>query len=463
MASQPSQAKIIQGLLAVAIGAGLIILDLSSEIFLRVTKGYGRWLLYVLPLMLSIWGLKTLIASLAPNSNLGATYTTRLNRNTFHLPMEGYGLLVIMITVFLAAMMGQGRTTNMLLLVFCSLVGPFVVNGFTSFTMLRRIRLTRKLPRRVMAGAPVSVAVTLRNNKTLLPSFLMGVRDRVTGETETLNANVLFSRIPRRSECTTHYQLRLMKRGVYRFDSAEVTTRYPMGFVERGLIVDSKDEIIVYPRIGRLSTGWKRNLSAISPVQQTLRRRHGSMNDDFHHIREYRVGDDPRAIHWKTSARRNELMVQEYRESRERDLHLILDLWSPPKPNDEQKIKVENAVSLAATICLEQIRSSGELTLQLQVSGLEYYDWSTQDSMNMESMLDLMAVVKPGPSLTLWSLLDDINLNRNANTRTVVVSTRQIEENSSEAKMLSQYFQTIEGFQWIDADPANTQYFYEIA
>jgi uncharacterized protein (DUF58 family) len=45
-------------------------------------------------------------------------------------------------------------------------------------------------------------------------------------------------------------------------------------------------------------------------------------------IREYVWGDDPRYINWKVSAKYNKLFVNVFRQERDVDLHLFVDINS---------------------------------------------------------------------------------------------------------------------------------------
>ena len=77
-------------------------------------------------------------------------------------------------------------------------------------------------------------------------------------------------------------------------------------------------------------------------------------------MRDYRSGDSPRWIHWRTSARRGELMVKEFEQQNEQDLAILIDPWLPrTKASPEQREALEQAISFAATLCLETCRHHG--------------------------------------------------------------------------------------------------------
>ena len=92
--------------------------------------------------------------------------------------------LFIMPTMLIGSLLGR---STMLMLIFSLMAGPFVINGWICFTMLRRLNITRQIPKRTMAGNPISVNLTLQNQKFLFTSWQMSVWDRLTSSQERLD------------------------------------------------------------------------------------------------------------------------------------------------------------------------------------------------------------------------------------------------------------------------------------
>jgi len=307
--------------------------------------------------------------------------------------------LAIMFTLFLGAMMGRN---NMLLLVFGLMAGPSVINGSVTFNMLKGMKALRRLPSRAMAGEIFSVDLQLSNRKQLFSSWMMIVRDRVTNGTDDLSAEVLFTRVPPRSDRSSAYQARLLSRGRYEFGPIQVVCRHPLGLMERSIVVDKQEDLIVYPQLGRLTTLWRQQTSDSSELGDRPQSRKGGFDDEFHSLREYRGGDNPRAIHWRTSARRNALMVREFHQARDQDLLIVLDLWQPARPSAEDLARVELAISFAATLCVEQCRHRGESELVLGISGEENSLWEGPgNTASIDVILERLALADAGSSVQL--------------------------------------------------------------
>ncbi|MCH7990736.1 MAG: DUF58 domain-containing protein [Planctomycetes bacterium] len=345
-----------------------------------------------------------------------------LPRNRIALPVPGAFYLTIMFVTALGAMIAR---SNMMLLVFSIMAGPFVVNGWFIFSMLKRTRVFRNAPKSVMAGEPVPVEFVFKNRKRFFSSWLMNVRDHISNENETLEAGVLFARIPPRSKQSGHYRLKLMQRGWYRMGPIRVTTRFPLGLIERGLVFDDFTEILVYPRLGTLLPLWNRDKLNAPELVQLREPRRGSFDDEFHRIREYHSGDNPRAIHWRTSARQNELMVREFYPTRDRNLVVLLDLHLPSRPLEDDLQRVELAVSFAATVCVDHMRQSRQSKVFVASAGNTLTVWEgSAGPKGIESLLETLAQIQAGSFPEIQKLIDDSSAQRIAGARSVLITTR---------------------------------------
>ena len=89
------------------------------------------------------------------------------------------------------------------------------------------------------------------------------------------------------------------------------------------------EEVVVLPRLGRLHRGLFRRLlwttAADADRRRRLPRRHPAAQDQFHGLRPFRSGDNPRSVHWRTSARRGEWMVREFEDLPGDNLVLVFD------------------------------------------------------------------------------------------------------------------------------------------
>ena len=386
--SKPSRFS-IAGSVAIGIGVGLILAEVYTRFMQRRLELAGHIIGLGAAGYIAIWGIKEVVSTAWPRLR-----SRRLARYRFRLPMEGRVFLIMISVLFIGSLLGR---SNSLLLVFCCLTGPFVINGFLIFAMLQRLTVTRDAPLRMMAGECVAVEVQLANRKRVLPTWMMSVRDRAETVSEVIEPEVLFVHVPRKGRQVSAYQLSLAVRGRAMLGPVEVHSRFPLGIVDRGLQFDLPAQILVYPRIGRLTHSWRR-LTETSHTSSQSTRQSSHAADTFHTMREYHSGDDPRTIHWRTSARRNELMVREFRDQRDTPVVLLLDGWRPAGGKDRDDL-TELAISFAATVCVHQLHASRDAPVALAAAGRSWMEWNEiSQRQPIEDLLDGLALLETSPN-----------------------------------------------------------------
>lgn len=448
------KSQVRSGLSAMLIGVFIFIYSFLAPLTLGRIHQYLPLIIKFAACGLFFWGFLQTLVELFPS--LQRFQFKRIGRNRVSLPRDGMVYLMIMIVLFIGSILSR---ENMLMLVFAMMTGPFVLNGWITYSMLKNIKLKRVIPQRVMVGEIFTAEITLENNKRLIAAYLMEVSDFFTNLDEKLNASIVFRRVGPRQKLSAHYHAKLMRRGIYKFGPLQVSTKYPLGLVKRGAVFSEYDEIIVHPQIGKLSSHWVDDFFSVTEIAQHSQSRRGVFNDEFNHIREYRTGDSQRAIHWRSSARQGELMVREYHQNRNYDLIVGLDLWAPAFPDNEQVERVEWAISFIGTICREHLKYSRDtkLTFISQGKTLEHLEIGI-GSMGLEYLLDFLANLQPGKSRTDEEFTRIISQESSPRSRTVMVTTRN--ENDSNKKnhlhlMIEEQGIEING-QWraIVADPS---------
>lgn len=121
------------------------------------------------------------------------------------------------------------------------------------------------------------------------------------------------------------YHLRPVERGEYFFGNINVFVSNVIGLVERRVVQEASTMVPVYPAFLQLR---KYEIMAISnrlaDVGIKKIRRIGH-NMEFDQIKEYVIGDDYRSVNWQATARKNQLMVNQYQEEKSQQIYSIID------------------------------------------------------------------------------------------------------------------------------------------
>ena len=144
-----------------------------------------------------------------------------------------------------------------------------------------------------------------------------------------ISPRVFFPRVPGRDRARIRWQGASPKRGKYRFRDLDLVTRSPFGLLERRVTIPLADELVVYPTIGQLTRRWHQLQRQASENRLGKRHDRSAQQQEYHGLRDYRPGDSPRWIHWRTSARLGEPMVKEFEQQNEQDLAILIDPWLP--------------------------------------------------------------------------------------------------------------------------------------
>ncbi|MFM7148433.1 MAG: DUF58 domain-containing protein [Gemmataceae bacterium] len=279
------------------------------------------------------------------------------------LRMTREGSLVLCIVV-LMLILGIFKNINLLTLLGFVLLTLFALSGWFAGRRLSRLEGRRVLMDSLFAGQSLHLETRVKNESS---RSLPGVRIEDVGSDHEVGWYL--SSFPGKSRHHLFADVVLPRRGWYDCLPLTASSTHPFGLWQRRVRIGEADRVLVFPAIGRLSRDrLRRYLHGSDPRGEPVRRpswRHETAQADFHGLRPFRTGDSPRWIHWRTSARRGELMVREFEDLPGDDLALIMD----PSFSGEFGQDFDALVSLAATIVHEWCSRTGDRFAYLECGG----------------------------------------------------------------------------------------------
>jgi uncharacterized protein (DUF58 family) len=208
-------------------------------------------------------------------------------------------------------------------------------------------------------------------NESKLPKLWVEVRDKSTIPGSL--ASQVFSQIGGRQGRTYIARTRLIRRGVYPLGPTVLYSGDLFGLFPQEKAIDSEAALLVYPMLVEIRQ-FPGPVGLISGGD-ALRRRTPQITPNAAGVREYAPGDSLNRIHWRTTARREMLMVKEFELDPQADVWIFLDAdkavsYSLPweyqvdkKPIWDQTIKIElpptteeYAASVAASLARYYLR-----------------------------------------------------------------------------------------------------------
>jgi uncharacterized protein (DUF58 family) len=212
-----------------------------------------------------------------------------------------------------------------------------------------RIGLTRTVnPARVSAGAPLRVRLELQNLARLTTRVLLA-EDKVPYALGAPPRFVL-DRMPGGQQAAVTYSLRAEVRGRYPIGPLRLRVADPFGMCELTRSFTALDHVMVVPQLWPLTTVTGGGIWG--GAGDSLARAAAVSGEDDIATREYREGDDLRRVHWRSTAKRGELMVRREEQPRQMRATVLLDARARGHRGDGPASSFEWAVSAAASVAV---------------------------------------------------------------------------------------------------------------
>jgi uncharacterized protein (DUF58 family) len=204
------------------------------------------------------------------------------------------------------------------------------------------MRLRRQLDdEQRFEGDDVEVQLTLEHSARIPPASL-AVVEHVSGLGE--------QRTPLHAK-RGRYTLCGLRRGSYAFVGVRALVEDAFGLQRAEIPVSAPSTLLVYPRLVELDRLFSEGGAYARDGRRLLLRRPSGF--DLHSVREYEQGESLRKVHWRSTAKRGELMVKELEDAPRDEVAVLLDARSRSESNSES---FDLQVRAAGSLLLAQAR-----------------------------------------------------------------------------------------------------------
>jgi uncharacterized protein (DUF58 family) len=264
----------------------------------------------------------------------------------FRLRLTRWGVAYLFASIVLGlAAVNTGNNALMALLGLA--LGSYVVSGTWSRQVLATIEAQVDLPTEIYAGRPTVVDVDLVNTSGIFPAYGLIIRD-ADGEA-LLKEGCLATGQRRRHSVEVSFP----RRGWHELGPWRLEILLPLGFFLKSKILVTGRQVLVYPKLlPSSSASVRRGGGRRAPDALESRGREGEVTQ----LRDYRDGDELRAMHWKQTARQQRLVVVERKRATEIPVFFVLDPRLEDATDAEQLERFERIVSEVATGVVRRLR-----------------------------------------------------------------------------------------------------------
>jgi uncharacterized protein (DUF58 family) len=270
------------------------------------------------------------------------------------LTRSGWSLLVVGVVVLVVARTVQVPQIWM--------IGASLVLAVAAAAIVVAVRPTTLGVTRTVAPAELTVGTDATSTLTV------AVMGRRTSPRSILKVGVHQWRLPSLRSGTTHQltaELTTTSRGITTLEPVEVHRHDLLGLASRTVVATPGHEVVIGPQRADIHMG-QPGTGALGALLSHRARQFGL--GEFEGLRQYVEGDDLRLVHWKASARSNDLLVKQFSVQGATRCLVVLDTTTP-SPADQFEMHVSIAASVLYAAHEAQMRARLVTTGGAEVGG----------------------------------------------------------------------------------------------
>jgi|GEM_PF-2445733 len=247
----------------------------------------------------------------------------------------------------LLILIGWAKTINLVLLLGYLLLALLVMSAWTARRALTTVDVCRSAIPPLFAGEQGFSQIEICQRSG----------GHVSYELHDLSQNPpggwFLGELPSGKTVTLTSPIAWRRRGVFPVPPLRLDCDYPYGIIRWQRLIPGQDELLILPALGRVNVEelkrWLlRTFAWEGWALRSSRRSRGGLGD-VRGVRPFRPGDPIRDIHWKTTARRRQLMVREYDQSQPFHLQVLLDPWVPESHRSQHSSPEASSLSESQT------------------------------------------------------------------------------------------------------------------
>ena len=229
----------------------------------------------------------------------------------------GIGIVVLFALSYFIPILFNIAQLSILVLVLLILLDFLIV-----FIGKNKIEATRILPDKFSNGDKNQIILNINNNYS--HTIFLEIIDEIPEQFQVRDFK-LKDAIASKNSKTITYHLKPTERGEYHFGSLNVYASSILKLVAKRFTFNSGAMVPTYPGFKQLKKFELLNINqnALEYGLKKVRRLGHSM--EFEQIKDYVLGDDLRTINWKATAKKNQLMVNQFQDEKSQPVYSIID------------------------------------------------------------------------------------------------------------------------------------------
>ncbi len=198
----------------------------------------------------------------------------------------------------------------------------FFLDFLIVFIGKNKLEATRVLPDKFSNGDKNLVKLNFNNNYTI--SVYLEIIDEIPEQFQVRDFKIREYIASRKSK-SIQYHLKPTERGEYHFGYLNVYISSILGLVAKRFTFNHGAMVPTYPSFKQLKKFELLNINQNSLEYGLKKVRRLGHSMEFEQIKDYVLGDDLRTINWKATAKKNQLMVNQFQDEKSQPVYSIID------------------------------------------------------------------------------------------------------------------------------------------
>ena len=198
----------------------------------------------------------------------------------------------------------------------------FILDFIIVFIGKNKLNATRILPDKFSNGDKNQIKLNINNNYSI--SVYLEIIDEIPEQFQVRDFKIK-ERIASRKSKSIQYDLKPTERGEYHFGYLNVYVSSVINLVAKRFTFNQDAMVPTYPSFKQLKKFELLNINQNSLEYGLKKVRRLGHSMEFEQIKDYVLGDDLRTINWKATAKKNQLMVNQFQDEKSQPVYSIID------------------------------------------------------------------------------------------------------------------------------------------
>jgi len=201
-------------------------------------------------------------------------------------------------------------------------IGVTCLDFFILFNHKKGIECTRILPEKFSNGDNNTVVLQVQNNYAI--NLSISIIDETPYQFQKRDFHIL-SKIEANTSKSFSYQLRPLERGKFTFGKTNIFTNSILKLTTKRYLTNKETSIKTYPSFLKLKNYNLKTINSLSTSYGVKKTRRIGNSYEFEQIKEYVQGDNIKNINWKATAKKNQLMVNQFIDEKAQQVYMLID------------------------------------------------------------------------------------------------------------------------------------------